>query len=244
MNKIARAGKGTLQDVYKEIYMMPNWGIKNADTIMNFLSKEFVMHMNGNTYFSDIIIHDEDSFEKIFETMSYIDFYIDGSIGVFSKIGKMAAAHDMMVREPYLEKEVCDFMAGLPVRNKVRGNVFKFLLSKGKEKHFLRYELGPGILPSEIINKRKGGFVPPLKSWLKESGICDLPPESLLCPTILNNGYFSPSYLNRIFSEHLHGIRDWSIIIFMIISFDLWTRMIIENNYETFPGWKLKEIYL
>lgn len=243
MKKIARAGNGTLQDAYEEIYMMPNWGIKNADTIMNFLSEDFVKHINSNMYFFDIPIPNEDSFEKIFEALSYIDFYIDGSFGVFSKIGKMAAAHDMIVREPYLEKDVTDFMSSLPVRSKVRGNALEFLLSKAKEKHFLRYELGPGILPLEIINKRKGGFVPPLKSWLLESGISNLPPERLLCSTILNNGYFNLSYLKRIFSEYLSGIRDWSIVIFTIISFDLWVRMIIENDYKTFPGWKLEEVY-
>ncbi|MGA1863748.1 MAG: asparagine synthetase B family protein [bacterium] len=243
MNKIARAGNGTLQDAYKEIYMIPNWGTKNADTILNFLSKDFTNQINGNMYFFDMPIPDEDSFEAIFEVLSFIDFYIDGSFGVFSKIGKMAAAHDMIVREPYLEKEVTDFMSNLPLRSKVRGNALELLLSKAKEKYFLRYELGPGILPLEIINKRKGGFVPPLKSWLKETGVCNLPPERLLCPTVLGNGYFNPSYLKRIFSEHLSGIRDWSIVIFAILSFDLWVRMIIENDYKTFPGWKLKEVY-
>ena len=56
--------------------------------------------------------------------------YIDGSFGVFSKVGKMADANDLLIREPYLEREVVDFIISLPITCKVRGNWIKLLLEK------------------------------------------------------------------------------------------------------------------
>jgi asparagine synthase (glutamine-hydrolysing) len=242
MNKMAMLAESNLLEAYKGLFSIPAWGLENVNNMRGLFPPEIRKYSNSNHYFHDIHMPGEGSFEEIFNTLSYIDFYIDGSFGVFSKVGKMAAANDLLIREPYLEREVIDFIASLPVPFKVRGNWIELLLEKAESKYLLKYQLGPKILPQAVIKKRKGGFTPPLKEWLREM-ICGLPPDRLLCSTILNNEYLNLSYLERIFSEHSNKIRDWTTLIFMILSFDLWTRITIENNYESFPGWTLDEVY-
>lgn len=242
LQKIGRASNCELQAAYNDIFIIPAWGIENADSMMDLFAYENAQFVKGDIYFADETNPREGSFDEIFAAFSYIDFYVDGSFGVFSKVGKMAAAHDLVVREPYLERGVSDFIASLPVRSRVKGNGLHLLLSMAKVKYLLKHELGPKILPPEIINKRKGGFTPPLKVWLRER-ICKIPIDKLLCPTVINSGFFNSSYVDKILVEHANGTRDWSTIIFMLISFDLWVRMLIENNCEKFPGWKLTEIY-
>jgi asparagine synthase (glutamine-hydrolysing) len=242
MNKLAMLTRSNLLEAYKGLFSIPVWGIENVNTMRDLFSPGINEYSNCNYYFRDIHMPDEGSFEDIFNTLSYIDFYIDGSFGVFSKVGKMASANDLLVREPYLEREVIDFIVNLPVKCKVRGNLIKLLLERAESKYLIKYKLGPKILPQALIKKRKGGFTPPLKEWLRER-ICSLPPDRLLCSTILNNEYLNLSFLERIFSENSNKIKDWTTFIFMVLSFDLWTRIIIENNYEYFPGWTLDEVY-
>lgn len=59
-------------------------------------------------------------------------------------------------RSPFLDHELIEFCARLPVNQKVRGGVGKYLIKKLAERYF----------PSEFVHRRKMGFGIPLKSWL------------------------------------------------------------------------------
>lgn len=243
LNKVARTSNLTPEEAYNEIFILPNWGLKNAGNVMNIFSDDISEVSDLHPTFSDLRGYDDYSFKGIFDVLSYVDFYVDGSFGVFSKVGKMAAAHNLMIREPYLQREVSDIIAGLPLICKVRGSWLDFLLSKGKGKYLLKHRIGEGLIPAEIVDKKKGGFTPPLGKWLKDK-ICDLPLERLFSDTVLTDGYFNVAHIKKILSDHANGRQDWSTIIFMILSFDIFARMVLENRHDSFPGWTLNEIYL
>jgi len=75
---------------------------------------------------------------------------------VLLKADKMSMAHGLEARVPFLDHEFAEFCAKMPAGLKIR---------RGKEKYVLRRSM-EGILPPEIVSRKKHGFTVPLTDWL------------------------------------------------------------------------------
>ncbi len=179
------------------------------------------------------------SFDQILGKMIQLDLLIDGAFGVFNKVGKMARAHDLKVNWPYLSPGVLDFCLSLPARSLVQGDFRSHFLSRSTAKYLLGQELGAELLPPRILEKSKGGFTPPLTTWLQEG----LPrsAEDLLSPGLRQAGLFNRDFITRICREHRQGSRTWTAVLFLLISFDLWYNMFILGRQDTAPEFSLGE---
>lgn len=241
-SKIRRAAEVSQYEAYRGLFSIPAWGESASRTLAGMLNVPVPLEYNGGSFLADMEIPPESDFAGCMDAMATLDFYIDGSCGVFAKVGRMADAHGLTLREPYLDREVSDLIAHLPLQQKQRGPLVKLLASRAKNKWLLKYGLGPRYLPAKIIRKKKGGFTPPLKQWLSEV-ICPMPVSQILCSTVRNENYFDVIVVEKILQQHKLGIHDYSMIIFLIISFDLWIRLFIEKEYDSFCGQKLMEVY-
>jgi asparagine synthase (glutamine-hydrolysing) len=85
-----------------------------------------------------------------------LDFqtYLPGS--VLTKVDRASMAHGLEVRPPMLGNAVIDFAFSLPSNCKLHGATTKVLLKRAAQ----------GVLPDEIIHRRKKGFAIPLSRWL------------------------------------------------------------------------------
>lgn len=242
IQKIWRTGKLPLADAYKRLYAVPALGENGQTVISSLLKTREGNYTSGHSYTDALLSHQPSTIDEFIEAVSTIDFYVDGSFGVFSKVGKMAAANDLVLREPYMDRAVSDYIAGLPRTSKIQGGLLNLLKNNARTKYLLKFGLGAQLLPEEIISKSKGGFIPPLSLWLKEF-LASNKIHRKLCATVIENGYINAVAFEKIATEHCNGVRDWSTIIFMLISFDLWVRLFVENSFTTFPGWKLSDVY-
>jgi asparagine synthase (glutamine-hydrolysing) len=73
------------------------------------------------------------------------------------KVDKMTMAHGLEARCPFLDHELVDFIARLPLRWKIRGSQTKVLLK----------QVAARYLPSSIVHRGKHGFETPILSWLR-----------------------------------------------------------------------------
>lgn len=197
---------------------------------------------DASAFFEGIEIPPESDFAGYMDAIATMDFYIDGACGVFAKVGRMADAHGLILREPYLDRDVIDLIASLPLQEKQRGTLVHLLASRTKNKWLLKYGIGSRLLPSEIIYKKKGGFTPPLGHWLREV-VCPVPVPRLLSSTTMDLNIFNTNVFEMILQQHKLGIFDWSRVIFLVISFDLWIRIFLENEQGSFSWKKLHEYY-
>ena len=132
-------------------------------------------------------------------------------------------AFSLESRAPFLSKKIIEWSLQIPTKFKV--NLF--------EKKIIVKELAKKYLPKEIVNKKKKGFEPPIKDWLKN----DLKDWSL--DLIRNDRNYrglnlDKSKINELFKLHLSGKRDchpylWSIL--MILKFNE-----KENTYNNYPN--------
>ena len=79
------------------------------------------------------------------------------------------------------------------------------------------------ILPAEVINKPKQGFMAPLADWLKQ----DLKPyalDVLSRDNIRKRGYFDPDYIQGMLRQHFSGKAIFTHQIWALLILELWLR--------------------
>lgn len=240
--KILRAAEVSQYESYRGLFSIPAWGEKANTTLAGLLKIPLPGEYDASAFFEGIEIPPESDFAGYMDAIATMDFYIDGACGVFAKVGRMADAHGLILREPYLDRDVSDLIASLPLQEKQRGTLVHLLASRTKNKWLLKYGIGSRLLPSEIIYKKKGGFTPPLGHWLREV-VCPVPVPRLLSSTTMDLNIFNTNVFEMILQQHKLGIFDWSRVIFLVISFDLWIRIFLENEQGSFSWKKLHEYY-
>jgi asparagine synthase (glutamine-hydrolysing) len=132
---------------------------------------------------------------------------------------KVSMAHSLEARVPFLDNELVDLSLRIPARLKHTNGGGKPLLRQAMK----------GLLPDEIIEKRKQGFSPPDQSWYRGPTM-DYIREILLDPRSLNRGYFQPNYIRRILEDHLEGRVNHRLLIWSLLCFEWWNRLFMDGD--------------
>jgi asparagine synthase (glutamine-hydrolysing) len=147
----------------------------------------------------------------------YVDMksYLPDDILV--KVDRATMAHGLESRAPFLNHELVEFAASLPVDLKLKGMRKKYLL-----KHAQR-----NILPMEIIEKRKQGFGAPVAAWLEGPlrGFADdvLSDSSLYA-------WFDPKQVENLRLQHRRKEKDNGHKLFGLLCFGLWLQSLKESK--------------
>ena len=138
-----------------------------------------------------------------------IKMYLEGDI--LFKVDRASMAASLEVRVPFLNRDVVDFVAELPLELKLRRLTGKYLLKKSVER----------ILPREIIKRPKKGFNMPVAQWLT-SELRDLVLYLLSEVRITQQGLFNYAYVRQTIDEHLSHQRDNRKLLWTLLMFQLW----------------------
>ena len=93
----------------------------------------------------------------LLQKMTYLELKQRLAELLLMRVDKMTMATSVEARVPFLDHELVEFGIALPPDMKVRGGVGKYLLKKAVE----------GILPLEIIYRKKQGFGAPVTEWFR-----------------------------------------------------------------------------
>ena len=132
---------------------------------------------------------------------------------------RMSMATSLECRVPLLDDRLLDLTASMPSRLKIRGMDLKHILKKS-----LR-----GILPDEIIDRKKRGFGAPIGGWFKTelSGYLD----SVLNERIISaRGAFDWAAVDAIKSEHAANRRDGADQLLALVNVELWCQMYLDRQ--------------
>lgn len=105
----------------------------------------------------------------------FTNLYLPDDILV--KSDRAGMQHALEVRAPFLARSIADFASRLPHQVKVRRGSGKWILKQAMA----------GIVPDEILGRRKKGFGIPVQSWLREMGARDWHPT----PSVRNSAFDS-----------------------------------------------------
>jgi asparagine synthase (glutamine-hydrolysing) len=123
---------------------------------------------------------------------SYLDFKFRLADHLVGDHGdRVGYANSVEARYPFLDPRLFDFARTIPVNHLIR---------EGEEKSILRDVARP-LLPPEIVNRRKFGFVAPGSPYLLRRKI-DWIDDLLSYETVKRQGYFNPDTVERLKSMY------------------------------------------
>jgi len=124
------------------------------------------------------------------------------------KADRMTMANSLESRSPFLDRELMEYVAGLPDRFKLDGRTTKAVLR----------EAFADLVPAEVQQGAKKGFGVPLDAWFRGE-LRDCLRDNLLAPGAKLRGYVDQAYVRRLVTDHLerranHGHRLWTLLTF------------------------------
>ena len=127
---------------------------------------------------------------------------------------QMSMAHGLEVRVPLLDHPLVDFVTALPDTMKTSNGTPKRLLVEALD----------GLLPNEIVNRPKQGFVLPFDPWMR-GPLASYCAEHLGAQGLAGRGLFKPAAIRDLWTSFLAGGRDvsWS---------RLWTLVVLDEWLE------------
>jgi len=163
-------------------------------------------------------VFDECGSKDILDQVMYADIRTNLLDDLIVKMDIATMANSLEGRSPFLDHKMMEFCAAMPSDLKIKGTRLKYILKKA-----LR-----GILPDEILKRRKMGFGIPVDKWFRVE-LKNYVYEILMSDKSLGRGYFKKESVKRILDEHIaakenNGARIWSLLFL-----ELWHREFIDK---------------
>ena len=143
--------------------------------------------------------------------MTYSEFRLRLPELLLMRVDKIGMSTTIEARVPFLDHELVEFSLDIPQRFKVKGGEPKYLLKKAVE----------GLIPDEIIYRRKMGFGAPMTQWLR--GAFGARVEAAFAGSrLMREGYFDGAFVRRLCREHRSGRGDYSVYIWALFNLVAW----------------------
>jgi asparagine synthase (glutamine-hydrolysing) len=132
---------------------------------------------------------------------------------------KMSMAAGVEVRVPFLDSDLVDFAASIPLRYKQQGREAKWVLKKAMEPY----------LPHDVIYRPKSGFGAPLRRWLRVE-LRDWLADVLSPERLHSRGLFDPQAVQRLIAANDEGKLDASYTLLSLACIEIWCKFFIDHK--------------
>jgi asparagine synthase (glutamine-hydrolysing) len=128
---------------------------------------------------------------------------------LLTKEDRASMAVSLEVRVPFLDHTFVEFAATIPPRLKIKGMDKKHILKKAFS----------GILPHEILYRKKQGFGVPLEHYFRDE-LREFAYKELFGPQPID--HYNRDFLKNLWQKHQKERADYSRLFWSIIMFNLW----------------------
>jgi asparagine synthase (glutamine-hydrolysing) len=140
-------------------------------------------------------------------------------VRLLMKQDQMSMSASIESRVPYLDHEVVEHVAGLPGSLKLRGFTTKAVLRAAFK----------GLVPPQILARRKMGFPVPVGPWLR-GPFWPLVQDLVLGPRALARRLFAPEALRTLAEEHRLGIANHGDRLWLLLNLEVWHRVFVDGE--------------
>jgi asparagine synthase (glutamine-hydrolysing) len=133
---------------------------------------------------------------------------------ILANTDRMSMLHSLEVRVPFLDHKLMEFCATIPSHLKVNGFQKKYLFKKAVA----------NLLPKQILQKKKQGFVGPMAQWLRHD-LKDYVRDTLSEGALKAHGYFDARAVAAILDEHFSRRKRHDTLIWALLVFQVWHRL-------------------
>jgi asparagine synthase (glutamine-hydrolysing) len=147
----------------------------------------------------------------LLQKMTYLELKQRLAELLLMRVDKMTMATSVEARVPFLDHELVEFAMALPPEMKVRNGTGKYLLKKAVD----------GILPSEIVYRRKQGFGAPVAEWFK-GDLGRRAQREIRQSSLAERGLLDYDELDRMWEAHRTGPVNWAFHLWNIYNVSVW----------------------
>jgi len=167
-------------------------------------------------YFKTVPAEDErDVLNRVF----YCDIKTYLPEDILAVTDRMSMYHALEVRVPFLDHPLMEFCATIPPEMKMKWFRKKYLLKKAVR----------AILPGEVIDHRKQGFVGPMAQWLKND-LRAYTEDALSEKNLKIHGLLNHASIKNILNEHFSGREIHDTLIWSLLVFQKWFDLYMDGN--------------
>ncbi|MBL0173677.1 MAG: asparagine synthase C-terminal domain-containing protein [Ignavibacteria bacterium] len=131
---------------------------------------------------------------------------------------KTSMANGVEMRVPFLDHHLVTFVLGLPDDDKLRGVTRKALLRDAFR----------GDMPDDILRRKKTGYSPPVRGWLRGPQR-ELLHDRLLSERSRQRGVWHRDAVERLLRENDRGIEDHAMRLWAMLVFEEWMRVFFDE---------------
>ena len=151
-------------------------------------------------------------YKSIENWMTYLDLKIRLPELILMRVDKMTMANSLEARVPFLDHNLVQKTIDLPKNIKIKKNNLKFLLK----------DIIKGLLPNEIVNRKKQGFGLPLKDWFQDGlGINE---KEIINEFVDRTEFFKKQTIQKIID------RKGDTRLWFILNLAIWWKVFIRNT--------------
>ncbi len=151
-------------------------------------------------------------------SISYIELKSRLADLLLMRVDKMSMAASVEARVPFLDHRLVEFTMQIPWHLKIKGNIPKYILKRAAE----------GILPENIIYRRKQGFAAPIAEWLRAGRLRLVAREVIFESPLVRTGPLVGSFIDTLFRRHSAGRMDHSV--------QIWNLVVLCQWYDTYAS--------
>jgi len=130
---------------------------------------------------------------------------------ILAKVDRASMGTSLEVRAPLLDHRVVEFAWRLPINQKIRTGVSKWLLRQVLERH----------VPRALFERPKHGFGVPIDSWLR-GPLRDWAEDLLSEQRLQREGFLDPAPVRAALREHVQGRRNNQYQLWTVLMFQSW----------------------
>ncbi|MCK5506242.1 MAG: asparagine synthetase B, partial [Thermodesulfovibrionia bacterium] len=185
----------------------------------NILSRDVLAELGIN---SNGNMPDYNHFRRYYESCNSDDYltriqYLDTKVylaeDILTKVDRASMLCSLETRAPLLDHEVVELAAGIPSSMKIHKGQMKYILKQAMQ----------GILPDDILHRKKMGFGVPLIHWFKRD-MSDYSRDILLSRDARARSLFNTKHIEDMINIHQQKGRDLSARIWALLFFEHWSR--------------------
>jgi asparagine synthase (glutamine-hydrolysing) len=148
--------------------------------------------------------------------IQYCDLHMYLPLDILTKVDRMTMAHSIEARPPLLDHKLVEFAATVPAHLRMKDGATKYLLKRAMR----------GVLPDDIIDRKKQGFAVPLAHWFRGE-LAGFTRDLLFSDRCRERSLYDRNYVERLLKLH-EGGRDIDLQLWTLLSLELWCRRVLD----------------
>ncbi len=164
-------------------------------------------------------VNDSNASADVLTKMIHAEFRLRLPELLLMRVDKITMSTSIEARVPFLDHQLVELTMDIPRDLKIDGYKTKHLL-----KHALR-----GVIPDEIIDRKKMGFAAPAAEWLREDFGAEA--ESMVLNSALTrNGPLNAAAIRRAFDDHRSGRQNNALHLWVLLNLTAWHDQWIDQD--------------